>query len=180
MNKNLIRIANIAILSLCMVNAAMADTFDTDAQRFEDRILNYQKFCAQGCKNPFSQTPAFEFSEADKSKLESHTRANLEKAAFDQAQIWADTILEGDYVADGKTQLDSVFAIFENRQLIGYKITYSELAWYVGECDFSYDDRKTLKDCSIGRISESSFVSPDFSIYLNDETDLADFRRSQD
>ncbi|MBC7371178.1 MAG: hypothetical protein H7326_06415 [Bdellovibrionaceae bacterium] len=184
MRKFLIRIASMTVLnlgfSISLTSSALADNFGTGARDFENRIQTYQKFCSQGCKNPFSETAAFEFTEADKSKLDSATRANLERVAFDQAQVWGDTILEGDYVAEGKTQLDHVFAIYESGKFLGYKISYSEQAWFVGECDYNYHDSTTLKGCTSGRIHESSFVSPDFETYFRDETDLADFQGSKD
>ena len=180
MKNTLIHVASIVALSFGLTTSAFADNSGENSKAFEDRIVSYQKYCEGGCKNPFSEKAAFEFAEADQSKLAKVTRDTLEKVAFDQAQIWGDTILEGDYVAEGKTQLDRVFAIYENGQFLGYKIRYSEQAWYVGECDYNQDDRSTLKDCTEGRIHESSFVSPDFSTYFRDESDLADFQSSED
>jgi hypothetical protein len=145
------------------------------AQSFEQKMTAYQKSCASGCHFPFSETPAFNFSESTQSKLDGSTKARLEQVAHDQAQIWGDTILEGDYYSKGHTQLDSVVAIFDSNEFIGYKITYSELAWYIGECDFTEDKPEAISECKEGRIHESSFVSPDFQNFFRDETDLADF-----
>lgn len=95
--------------------------------------------------------------------------------ASDQAQIWGDTILEGDYAADGKTQLDAVVLIKKQSTLIGYSIRYSERAWYTGDCNYTYNNPQSLKKCREGRIHEVSFVSTDMSHAEVDENQFAEF-----
>jgi hypothetical protein len=172
--KTLLSVLTTALL-VC-VTTVQADAGADGSKNFEKHIQAYQQSCASGgCRIPFSERSAYAVNESDKSQLDAATRVLLEKVATEQAQIWADTILEGDYQADGKTQLDRVFAIFENGQFLGYKITYSERAWFIGECDYDYDRPESLNQCHEGRIEESSFVSPDFATYFRDESDLADF-----
>ena len=102
-------------------------------------------------------------------------KGRLNRVAHDQAQIWADTILEGDYVAEGPTALGKVYRYNYQGQLIAYHITYSEKAWDVSECYYDGLRRALLDDCRSGRISESSFVSADFSEAEQDEKNFAHF-----
>ncbi|RZA13787.1 MAG: hypothetical protein EOP10_29200 [Proteobacteria bacterium] len=95
--------------------------------------------------------------------------------AKEQAKIWADTILEGDYSAAGDTRLDQVEAVFEQasgaEQLIAYRIIYSEKAWYTADCD----PRRGKDLCEEGRIEEASFVSPTTESWMRDDSAYADF-----
>lgn len=91
----------------------------------------------------------------------------LGRIAEDQATIWADTILEGGYDADGRTVIDRVEAIMGDGKLLAYRITYSESAWLVGV--------KGQKGKE-GRVFESSFVSASLRSWLRDEQALAEFR----
>ena len=88
-----------------------------------------------------------------------------------QANIWADTILEGDYEAAGNTEVDVVEAVLQNNEVVAYHITYSEKAWYTGNCD----QEKDLNACSEGRIVESSYVSPAATTWIEDSSLRAKF-----
>ncbi len=101
---------------------------------------------------------------------------SLYTVAYDQAQIWGDTILEGDYVADGRTRLDEVLVIKENMKVIGYAVSYSERAWYIGECAYTHRNPETLASCDEGRIYERSFVSLDLNDAEVDQNQFADFK----
>ena len=88
-----------------------------------------------------------------------------------QANIWADTILGGDYEAAGNTEVDVVEAVLQNNEVVAYHITYSEKAWYTGNCD----QEKDLNACSEGRIVESSYVSPAATTWVEDSSLRAKF-----
>jgi hypothetical protein len=102
----------------------------------------------------------------------------VEDAATEQAQVWGDTILEGDYAAEGNTRLDEVIAIYKQNTLQGYKFTYSEKAWMTSDCDFDGQSQESLNACLQGRIVESSYASPDFSILERDPDHLAEFHEN--
>ncbi len=102
-------------------------------------------------------------------------RTKLQQLAYDQAQIWGDTILEGDFAADGNVQLDTVVIIRAQNRVIGYGIRYSERAWYIGDCLYNFKDPESLRTCREGRIVESSFVSTDLQEAEVDENQFADF-----
>lgn len=102
-------------------------------------------------------------------------RAKLYQIAYSQAQIWGDTILEGDYASEGKVTLDAVTLIRSQTKVIGYRIRYSERAWFVGDCAYTYNNPNTLKACPEGRIYESSFISTDLSDVEVDKNQFADF-----
>lgn len=99
----------------------------------------------------------------------------LLKKAFVQAQIWGDTILEGEYAAEGKTQLDSVTLIRSQQKILGFVITYSERAWYTGNCSYNSRMPQTLRSCEEGRIRETAFVSTNLRESEVDQNQFADF-----
>lgn len=155
---------------------AQADPLDDGSKDFYNLIETYRQSCATDtCQAPFQNKTAFDIAEPNHNELSVDTKLNLQQVAANQAQIWGDTILEGDYHSDGHTQLDFVASLYKNDKLIGYKISYSERAWYTGDCDFDGSDDNALNGCSEGRIQESAFVSTDFKIFFRDEDDFADF-----
>jgi hypothetical protein len=95
-------------------------------------------------------------------------------ASTSQAQIWGDTILEGDYYAAGHTRVDAVVSIYQGQDLVAYKLLYSEKSWDTSTCAYN-GRRDSLADCRNGRIAESSFALPDFKTLLTAEGDFADF-----
>lgn len=166
----------VVFLSTVLGANAFADASGPGEKAFYQTIKNHKQACAGDvCSAPFKAEDAFSADEPEQSSLAVDVQAVLKNVAIRQAQVWGDTILEGDYQADGHTRLDVVTFLYKNNSLIGYRISYSERAWYTGECDFNGDDEETLKDCTEGRIFESSYVSPDFKTYFRDEDDLADF-----
>ncbi len=148
------------------------------AADFTDQIQNFMKACpgVEDCPQPYhietllNEEPDFKNNASDPELV-----SKLVEVAHDQAQIWGDTILEGDFVAEGQVRLDSVLAVYREGQLMGYHITYSEVAWDTSTC--TYDGQKqSLKDCKAGRISEGSFISPDFVDAMTDRNKFAEFQ----
>ena len=102
--------------------------------------------------------------------------AKLQHVANEQAQIWGDTILEGDYQADGQTLLDHVEELKIDGDLVAFKITYSERSWDTSICTYPGNrDGSALDQCQEGRIVESSFISPDLSNWTRDPKSFASF-----
>ncbi|HEY8269844.1 MAG TPA: hypothetical protein VIG33_03085 [Pseudobdellovibrionaceae bacterium] len=164
----------LVILSVTMsVGNAQTDSEERTEKEFYSLIENYLHSCSGHCQAPFQSKMAFNIRQPERSILSEEVKSNLKRVASSQAQIWGDTILEGDYYSAGHTQLDSVLVLFKNEILIGYKITYSERAWFIGDCDFDSNDEETLKNCNEGHIHESTFVSPDFNTFFSE--DFADF-----
>jgi hypothetical protein len=112
----------------------------------------------------------------DKDNIEPTLRKNLLAIAEDQARIWGDTILEGDYIADGKTELNYVTAIYYQKSLIGYQIGYSQKAYYTGSCDYDYENEATLEECTEGSIAESLLVTADLKEWDITQDGYADFQ----
>lgn len=110
--------------------------------------------------------------------LSSDLRDLLQRKATELSNVWADTILEGDYYADTEVRLDSLEEIFRGNRLIAYRITYSAKAWDTGSCDFDAENLKTLAQCESGRIFESGFVSQDLRLEDQDPDALAEFVRN--
>lgn len=154
---------------------AVADEQFVGANKFYDLIQVYKAACKDSeCVKPYREMPIYA-NGVRSAFLSKQQFKKLEKIAIKQAYIWADTVLEGDFHADGETVLESVTAIFQATKLIAYKIDYSEHAWYVGECDWDGSDNETLADCPEGKIHESSYVAPDFKTFIRNDDDIADF-----
>jgi hypothetical protein len=100
--------------------------------------------------------------------------ATLTEIAKDQAQIWGDTILEGEYEADGNTTLDRIEQVKLGETFVGYRIVYSEKGWNTAAC--RYNGRaEELTECQQGRIQEASFVSPELNSWTRDSNSFAEF-----
>lgn len=98
-------------------------------------------------------------------------RTRLQAIAEDQAQIWADTILEGDYIAQEEVALDSVETVSANSIFLGYRITYSSLAAETSDCN----PEANITACVQGKIVESTFVAPTLDAWIRDAKHLAEF-----
>ena len=153
---------------------AFADQMGSDGDKFYEEAAHFENACMTGeCKAPYIKKVVYD-QKKKVSQLADKDKSSLKAVAFNQAQIWGDTILEGDYKAAGRTRLDHVVAFYKDNDLVGYKIQYSEKAWYTGECN--YDGKKeSLKSCREGRIIEGSYVSPDAETFFSDEERYAEF-----
>ncbi len=166
--------------SIVFATTTQASAYDSYS---EDKFFNETAAYAEACKTdttcqaPFRNELVYSYS-TEFSQLSKNTVEALKKIAFIQAQIWGDTILEGDYAADGETRLDKVLAIFSGERLIGYHIEYSEKAWYTGNCEYT-GRKEDLLNCTPGRISERSYVSADLEYYGTDYDRSADFAFDQ-
>lgn len=144
--------------------------FWNEAELIEKSCVVYK------CREPYSKMPAY--VQAGKIRiggLSTEEMQILKRVAHDQAQVWGDTILEGDYVAAGHTRLDRVDRVYKKDQLIGYLIKYSEKAWETSNCQYDGVRPSTLLGCLSGRIEESSYVSQDFRTYFYTDMTAAKF-----
>lgn len=163
------------LLGLLASSGAWADQMGPNGDRFYEEAARFEHACKKSpeCQGVYSKKIVYD-QKNRVNQLPIKTRDALKHVATTQAQIWGDTILEGDYYASGRTRLDSVEAFYRNNDLVGYKIRYSEKAWYTGDCDFD-GSRESLKYCKEGRIIEGSFVSSDALTYFSDEEKYAEF-----
>jgi len=145
---------------------AWAENFSTDMTVLIAQCSN------EVCHAPYRREVIFDFANLN---VTNPVVKRLKAAAIDQAQIWADTILEGDYATDYKTRLDKAVAVFEGPNLVAYYMTYSEGAWDISTCKYDGINDSTLSGCKAGRIVESVYLSPDFSDYHFVEEDYAHF-----
>ncbi len=174
-----------AILLLCCLTVSsltLADEMGPDAREFESTLQSFSHHCQEmQCQLPYKSNAIFTRQEV--AALTDPLYSTLNKVAFEQAQIWSDTILEGDYQAAGQTRLDQIYALYENDILIGYRITYSEQAWDTSSCDYyngtGQSREDALRSCPEGRILESSFVSPIFTTFIRDANQFAEFKHSK-
>ena len=154
---------------------AFADKMGPRGDKFYEEAAHFENACAQKsvCRAPYSNSNLYD-QKARFDQIAPSVKDSLKAVAEDQSQVWGDTILEGDYIVSGRTRLDSVVAYFKDNRLVGYKIRYSQKAWYVGECNYD-GTRESLKNCKEGRIVEGSYVSGDVQTYFTDEEKHADF-----
>lgn len=168
-----------ALLGLLLPALSLADQMGPEGDKFYEEAAHYEHACQTSpCSSVYSHEVVYH--QRNKiSKLSPEVRASLKEIAVDQSQIWGDTILEGDYVSSGRVRLDEVLAFYNGQKLIGYKIKYSEKAWYVGDCNYN-GKRESLKDCQEGRIVEGSYVSADHLTFFSDEERYAQFSLSKE
>lgn len=164
----------IIILNFFISSLSFADGMGPHGDKFYEEAGHFAYACKEEpCKAPYSQVLVYDRQE-NLNQLSSETQTLLRQITFRQAQIWGDTILEGDYFAEGHTRLDKVIAFFKDNVLVGYKIQYSEKAWYTGDCNYN-DTKSSLQNCQEGRIAEESYVAPDAQTYFSDEEHYAAF-----
>lgn len=139
-----------------------------ELKQLRENIEGLNRACARGtCKAPFEKV--------ELANLPPEQIAPFQEIATDLAQVWSDTILEGDYHADGKTYVDSITALYIDGKIFAYRIHYFERAWYVGNCEFNPENPESLSLCDEGRITESSYVSADFKLFMRDPSGFVDF-----
>ena len=156
---------------------AIADQMGPGGDKFYEEAAHFENACATDqCQGSYSKKVIYDQDQRINA-ITPKARTTLKAVAVDQAQVWGDTILEGDYYASGRTRLDRVVAYYKADALVGYKIQYSEKAWYTGDCQFN-GKRDSLKSCQEGRIVEGSYVSPDTETYFSDEERYAEFTSS--
>ncbi len=167
------KIVAAAVLTLS-TSLAFADHMGPNGDKFYDEAAHFTNACNQGaCKAPYSAMLVYS-QDPRMNKLSPEQVEVLRSVAHYQAQIWGDTILEGDFHSAGRTRLDFAVAYFKGNQVVGFTIRYSEKAWNTSECAFD-GSRESLKNCKEGRISEESYVSPDFQTFFTDENRQAGF-----
>ncbi|MBO9666976.1 MAG: hypothetical protein J7501_09200 [Bdellovibrio sp.] len=111
-----------------------------------------------------------QYTEVEAPQFTAAQKAQLAKLAEQETIVWGDTILEGDYMASQEAvRVDSVVAIYQGTKLVAYKMKFSLKSWDTGSCDLDYDALaeddanldELLKECDLGRIYGSAFVSAD-------------------
>ena len=133
----------------------------------------YFSHCDQLCQNG---TTVDLYKGSNLSDLPSTVTAKIQQVAFNQAQIWGDTILESEYAADDNTVVDQVLVIKKQGLVVGYAVSYSERGWFTGDCNYISGNLETLKSCQEGRIKERSFTNSDFSEVAGDQNQFAVFQ----
>lgn len=168
------KIKIVLFASLLIGATSFADEMGPNGDKFYEEAARFENACSQvECAAPYSRKVVYTQASHSPATTPEKTK-RLKEIAFDQAQIWGDTILEGDYHSAGRTRLDEVVAYYKYNAVVGYKIKYSEKAWYVGSCDFD-GSQESLKGCDEGRIVEGSYVSADTLTYFSDEEKYASF-----
>lgn len=156
------------LASFSLANYSYADVPNSQLKELREEIEILNRACARGtCRSPFQRQELVE--------IPPHQMAIFQEIATDLAQVWGDTILEGDYHADGNTQIDSILALYKNGEVFAYRIHYFERAWYLGNCDYNSQDPDSLRDCEEGRITEGTYISADFKTFFRDPSHFVDF-----
>ncbi|MNK97179.1 hypothetical protein D3C87_1174970 [compost metagenome] len=167
-----------AVLGIMTSSLALADKMGPNGDKFYEAAAKFENACSQDvCKAPYTSHLVYNQS-TRLNKLDATITTEIRRIAVDQAHAWGDATLEGDYQAAGRTRLDQVVAYYKGKNLVGYKIQYSEKAWYVGDCNFN-GTLASLKGCKQGRVVEGSYVSPDLLTYFSDEERHAEFSFTQ-
>ena len=150
-----------------------ADRMGPNGDKLYEAAAHFEGACREKiiCRAPYNRETLLD---ENFNGLSPEIQNTLFEVAQYQAQIWADTILEGDYVSAGDVRLDEVTAFYRGAELLGYNISYSETAWNISDC--AYDGApESLKSCTSGRIFETSYVSNDMQTFFSDEERFAQF-----
>lgn len=180
MASTLSKYISVLFAGLLMVQTAEAQFRVNNYKKLQEIIDLYKHNCnetaeQQDCRDNISTEMIFNLNSTQAQKIDSTTYQALKTIAEEQAQVWADTILEGDYQANGNTELGMVQAIYQNGQLRAYHIFFFERAWFTGNCNFDYENQKSLQSCERGEIREAAFVSSNLKTVLPDEDHYAEF-----
>jgi hypothetical protein len=151
----------LVLLVLPFGATAHADRVDSESRPWVDTVRKAVR----------ANEVAFETIDPVANLVAPQARIRLEEISFDQAQIWADTILEGEYLAESEVRVDSIEIARVGELFLGYRITYSSVAYETMDCDSA----RQLESCVAGRIVESTFVSPNLESWIRDDRHLADF-----
>jgi hypothetical protein len=120
-------------------------------------------------------------------ELTKKQHTELLKAAQAEANIWYDTILEGDYALDSQAALTLSFVekiLTAKGEFVAYRIGLSHAAFDTGSCetdwDFEMDDEAAYREylvgnCTAGHIFSAVFVSPNYEHHFRDENSIEDF-----
>lgn len=135
-------------------------------------VTEVQKNCSyDACVSPFT------IQKYQPSKVARKLFYQFQKIAEEQVNVWGDTILEGDYVADGEVHISKVALIYKESELVAYRITYAQNAWDISTCNYDGNHHEeTLIGCSAGEIIESSYVSASMNYFEVDENQFAEFK----
>lgn len=159
---------------------AYADHRAPGSREFTKLIEEYKVACILSpCQEPFETKSLYREGSKQPSILGRTQLRALQRVANAQSKIWADTILEGDYVADGNTVLEKVIGIYKRNKLVAYKISYAEAGWDISDCNYDFKNPSTLSECPEGMIRETSFVSIDFGNVVRNHDDIADFYKKR-
>lgn len=130
---------------------------------YEDLILLRQQVRASCntdfCRNGYMIQTAYR---GGKGAISPQVFQTLYATAVEQSQIWADTILEGDYEVAGQLRLDEIRMITRAGTVVGYQIVYS-------------DDARS--PWGRGRIRETSWVHTNLQSAMVEEDQHATFIR---
>lgn len=148
----------------------VATFFALTGQAKADHIVD-QTFLQTASALQQAQTQELYDRNAKRSQISLEQLERFTQVAKAQADIWGDTILEGDYQADGRTVVDHVDALIVDGKMAAYRITYSERSWDTSMCD-----GQALDKCQEGRIVETSFVSSDLGSWTRDPQNFALFQ----
>lgn len=149
-------------------------SFAFSTQNFENEVRNAQKVCPHlRCENAPVKLVAVDIHNSH--EFPRALLLKLQSTSTEVANnIWPDTIFEGGVVsAEDEITLESVYLVFNSEGHIGYRITYTAVAYNLDVCEKDDD----VKSCQKGKIYESAFVSNDFSVTFADYADLAHFIR---
>lgn len=148
-------------------------------ERFEKDAFEYIDACEQSCPVGTSEESIFENGRVLNKAATPRVVEKLKAVAIEQAYIWGDTILGGDFHADGETKLQKIALITKDGKPFAYRIWYFENAWDTSECEFDGINDNSLATCTPGIILESSIVALNLKYAITDYNNAANFFESQ-
>lgn len=163
------------VVMFCLQTTSFADSQLGSLSEFKNAIQNAQALCPN-LQCPRSEITLKQINNNDWTALPTETQKFLNEQAVERSSAWDDTILEGDYFTndDDVAALNSVAFLYQNNQLIGYRMTFAIRAWDTSTCPFDPENPQ-IADCQEGQIVDAAFVSLDLKEIFQDETSYAHF-----
>lgn len=144
-----------------------------EQKQFERLIDKLQKICPKlQCQNQVQVQTIYQNQKFLVNPTPMKHFQILNHRAYELVQVWGDTILESDYLVSGEVRMDSIQALYYQKNFISYKIVYSMKSYSLTRCPQA---RQSVSSCMPGRIYESSFISGDFNHAVIDKNQPAKF-----
>lgn len=134
------------------------------------------------------ESKQYKITELEPGSLTSQQVSKLLNAANEETEIWADTILEGNYVlaTGSKVELVGVEKVLSpSAEFLAYRIVFQQAAYDLNNCDVDWDladrdpkafDAAIAENCGYGHIVGAAFVSPDFKYHFRDYNAIEEFQ----
>ena len=162
------------LLSLIVFISLPSWSFE-GATPFQTKILNAQALCPHlDC--PGLSVNVVELTISERQQVKDLFHEGLKSLVVGLVEdLWPDTILEGPYEIAHQVRIDHIQKVLVDQKMAGFRMTYSDKAWNLNNCQYDPKVPSTLSTCQEGRIVEAAFVSADLKEIFRDDQSFATY-----